>query len=184
VSDGEGPRKPDRVRIGDFTLLVIERGGRLALRLYDRLAPTFTGFRGLEHFPLSPRHRICARFSPYPEPRTIAVGTAIGTSEQATIPGEVAFELDGAVRTLLPIAEEDGLFFVFADATNGVTSYGGGRFLMAGPPDASGQVELDFNKAQNPPCAFTPYATCPRPPRENRLPIAIEAGEIAYSGRH
>ena len=97
----------------------------------------------------------------------------------------VEFVLDGETHRLVAVGEPGApLFIVFADATSGFETYGGGRFLSADPPDAQGRVVLDFNRATNPPCAFTPHATCPMPPPANRLPVAVRAGEKAWGGRH
>ncbi len=183
LSDGEGKRAPDKIHVGDFTFWVIERSGRLALRLFDQQADTLKGFRGLDHFPTDPRYRVTARFVPYGQPRVIPFTTVIQTTVDASIPGEVHFELDGQALSLLPIAEpgEEEFFFVFADKTSGNETYGGGRFLYAGPPGPDGRFELDFNKATNPPCAFTRFATCPIPRRENRLAVEVRAGEKRYA---
>jgi uncharacterized protein (DUF1684 family) len=117
---------------------------------------------------------------PHDEPTTIAVPSIISVTEAMASPGRVTFELGGKPYSLEPVLEpgETRLFFIFRDATSGHTTYGAGRFLYAEPPK-DGRVLLDFNKAYSPPCAFTPYATCPLPPAQNRLPIAIEAGEMS-----
>jgi uncharacterized protein (DUF1684 family) len=114
----------------------------------------------------------------------VEVSTVIETTEEMTAPGEVLFVVDGKELRLTPFVEQGSreLFFVFGDRTNGHETYGGGRFLDAPAPTGE-RVVLDFNRAYNPPCAFTPYATCPVPRRENRLPIRVTAGEKAY-GEH
>jgi len=124
------------------------------------------------------RFRVEARFEPYDPPRTLAFQTAIGGSDAAISPGRVAFDLEGQNLSLEATREpgEDALSFVFGDLTNSNETYGGGRFLDASLADG-GKVILDFNKAYNPPCVFTPYATCPLPTHENKLPVRIEAGE-------
>ena len=121
-----------------------------------------------------------ARFIPHPTPTTSAVPSVIGVTEAMPSPGTAAFELGGKTYRLTPVLEagEDRLFFIFKDGTSARTTYGAGRFLYADPP-RNGEVILDFNQAYSPPCAFTAYATCPTPPSENRLPISIEAGEMA-----
>jgi uncharacterized protein (DUF1684 family) len=185
ASDAE-PGGPDRVRIGDLTLLIIKRGGRLALRLFDDRAKTLETFKGLSYFPVSSKWRVSARLEAYPEPRKVAVSTVIETTEEMTAPGELVFSVDGRELRLVPFAEPGSpdLFIVFADKTNGEQTYGGGRFLSAKLPPEGGAVELDFNRAVNPPCAFTAFATCPVPRKENRLPVAVTAGEKAYGSGH
>ena len=178
---GADPKaEPVRVRVGDVTLTIIDRGGELALRVHDAQAKTRLEFRGIETFPWDARWVVRARFEPFETPKKVAVPTVIGIDDEATVPGALVFELDGAQRRLEPFQEEgdNELFIVFADETNGKETYGGGRFLTAKlKADGSDVVVLDFNRAISPPCAFTPYATCPVPRPENRLRTAVEAGE-------
>jgi uncharacterized protein (DUF1684 family) len=183
IDDGEGERKADEIRVGDFTFKLIVRDGRLAVRLWDDKAESLTGFRGLSYYPIDQRFRVFGEFLAYDKPRKLMLTTVIDTKVEATIPGEVVFEIDGTQHKLLPIAETgaEEFFFVFGDETNGNETYGGGRFVYAKWPKDSGQVEIDFNKAYNPPCSFTRFATCPVPRKENRLPIPILAGEKTYS---
>jgi uncharacterized protein (DUF1684 family) len=178
-----GGAAPDVLALGALTLQVIERGGRLAVRLNDGNSAARREFKGLTWYPVNPEYRVTARFTPYDQPVTMIVPSIIGVDERMASPGFVSFELAGKRLRLDPILEpgEARLFFIIRDATSGRTTYGGGRFLYADPPK-DGRVVLDFNKAQSPPCAFTPYATCPLPPPQNRLPISIEAGEL--SPRH
>lgn len=171
----------DRVQIADrFTLLVLSRGDRLALRLYDAKSPAREQLHAIDSFPVAPTWRISARFEALAEPRTIEQPTVLGTVQPAEVPGTAIFTVDGQDLRLTPILEQTPhgpeLLFVFRDATSGAETYPGGRFLIADMPK-NGTIELDFNRAHNPPCAFTPYATCPLPLPENRLPIRIEAGE-------
>jgi uncharacterized protein (DUF1684 family) len=120
--------------------------------------------------------RVTARLEPFAEGGTVAVPNVLGQTSESPSPGVLLFELAGHSCHLTPIGEPgEGLFIVFGDATNG-----GGRFLSTDPPAADGSVVLDFNKATNPPCAFTPYATCPLPPDGNVLPVAVKAGEKAF----
>jgi len=179
-SDAAGD--PDVVALGDLTMQVIARGERLGIRVKDPQSPARQGFKGLSWFPVRPDYKVSARFVPHPAPVSIAVPTVIGTTETMPSPGSALFELGGQSMRLDPVLEpgEARLFFIFRDATSGRSTYGGGRFLYADPPkEKHGSIVLDFNKAYSPPCAFTPYATCPLPPAQNRLPIAIEAGEKA-----
>ena len=184
VTDRAG--KPDVVTVGRVRLTVIERGGRLAIRARDPESPRRTGFRGLDYFPVDPSLRLEARFEPYETPREVEIPSAQGPPQKALAPGLVRFTLAGAERTLEPTVEsatDETLFFVFSDQTAGSESYGAGRFLYADrPKDGETKVLLDFNLAENPPCAFTPYATCPLPLPRNVLPIRIAAGEMAPAG--
>ena len=121
---------------------------------------------------------------PPPRGTFITVPNILGTVDQSPSPGMAVFTVDGQEYRLTPVLEEGEtrLFFVFADATNRTETYGAGRFLYADPP-TNGSVVLDFNRAYNPPCAFSAYATCPLPPKQNRLPLAISAGE-KRAGEH
>jgi len=184
-----GGAAPDVLSLGALTLQIIDRGGRLGVRLKDMNNPARAGFKGLRYFPIDPRFRVTATFVAQPKPASIDVPTVLGTIERMPSPGYASFTWPAAPGTLpnapgaalrLDAVLEPGetqLFFIFRDATSAKTSYGGGRFLYADPP-VDGKVVLDFNRAYSPPCAFTPHATCPLPPPNNRLPIAIEAGEM------
>jgi len=121
-------------------------------------------------------------FVPHPAGKTIEIADIIGTLNQVPNPGAIEFQRDGKTYRIEALDEgDDELFLVFADRTNGHGSYGAGRFLYAPRPDAQGRVALDFNQSYNPPCAFTPFATCPLPPPENRLDLAVLSGEKAYA---
>jgi uncharacterized protein (DUF1684 family) len=160
---------------------VIERNNRYALRVKHADAPTRTQFSGIDYWPADPAWKIQARFVPHEKGRTIEVANIIGGMDAMANPGVVEFQQDGKTHRIEALDEGEGvLFLVFADRTNGHGSYGAGRFLDAPMPDANGKVMLDFNQSRNPPCAFTAFATCPLPPPENRLDVAITAGEKAY----
>jgi uncharacterized protein (DUF1684 family) len=185
----EGPLKadadgePDLLRVGRLQLFVIQRGDRLAIRVKDPQSPARTGFRGLEYFPASPRYRVVADFVPYDPPKDVAIPTILGTVETMKAPGKVTFTIDGTKLSLEPVLETPDakeLFFIFKDGTSGEETYPAGRYVYTPLPE-NGKVVLDFNHAYNPPCAFTPYATCPFPTKENVLPVSIEAGEKAYA---
>ena len=164
---------------------VIRRGERYALRVKHADAPTRTGFTGLDYWPADPAWKVEGKYIPHEAGKTMGVASIIGTIEPAANPGLVEFQRDGQTHRIEAIDEGDGrLFLVFADRTNGHGSYGAGRFLYAEKPDASGKVVIDFNQSYNPPCAFTAFATCPLPPPENRLDVAITAGEKAYNKPH
>ena len=173
---------PDQLTIGDFTMFVIHRGQRYGIRLKDTQSEYRRSFTSLHWFPIREEYRVVARFVLYDAPRKIAVPNILGEVEEEPSPGYAVFNLQGHEYRLDPVIEEDQLFFIFRDQTSGKETYGSGRFLYADMPK-EGKVILDFNKAYNPPCAFTPYATCPLPPKQNRLPLRIEAGELTY-GHH
>ncbi len=177
--------KPAVVSFGTVSFFVIERGGKLALRVKDSEAERRTHFAGLDYFPIDPAWRIEAAWTPFDQPREIQIANILGQVSPALVTGKAVFERDGKKCELLPIEDEPGgpLFFVISDATSGKETYGAARFLYAEPP-VDGKVVLDFNRAQNPPCAFTPFATCPLPPKENKLPFAVTAGEKSYRGSH
>ncbi|MGH8190284.1 MAG: DUF1684 domain-containing protein [Rhodanobacteraceae bacterium] len=174
--------KPTEVSFGTISFIAIDRDGRKGLRVRDTEAPTRSGFSGIERFPVDPVWRIVAEWRPLDPPFLLATGTVIGTIEQYPAPGRAVFERDGRRHALYPVREAPGdheLFLIFADATSGKETYGAARFLYADMP-ADGTIVLDFNKAYNPPCAFTPYATCPLAPPENRLDLKVLAGEKKY----
>jgi uncharacterized protein (DUF1684 family) len=170
-----------KVTFGSVTMFVIERGGRKALRVRDSEAARRVRFAGLEYFPLDASWRIAARWVPAAQPQTVAVTNILGQVSSERVAGRAIFERAGRRIELVAIDEgsEAPLFFVISDATSGRSTYGGGRHLYAARP-AGDAIVLDFNRAENPPCAFTPYSTCPVPPPENRLPFAVTAGEKAY----
>lgn len=163
---------------GDASFIVIKRGGRLALRVRDALAPTRTGFPGIPYFPIDPAFRFNAKFNAHAPGSKIEIVNILGMVEPMDNPGTVTFEKNGKSFTMEAVDEGDHrLFFIYADRTSGHASYAAARFLYAEYPDAAGNTIVDFNKGYNPPCAFTPYSTCPMPPLRNRLDLAIEAGE-------
>ncbi|MFD0737935.1 DUF1684 domain-containing protein [Lysobacter koreensis] len=166
---------------GKGVATVIKRGDRYALRVKHADAPTRTGFKGIDYWPGGADWKLSGKFVAHPAGKTIPIANIIGTTDETPNPGVVEFERDGKPYRLEALDQGDGgLFLVFADRTSGHGSYGAGRFLDAPKPDAQGRVALDFNQSYNPPCAFTPFATCPLPPPENRLDLAIAAGEKNY----
>lgn len=175
---------PAILRSGSLEWRVIRRNDRLAVRLWDTLAVTRTTFPGIERFPVSLAYRIPARFIPRDPPDTLDIPNVLGTINRTPSPASVEFEYAGRMWRLMTWKDSDdpaNFFTAFGDATNGATTYGGGRFLWIDAPDESGWTVVDFNRAYNPPCVFTDYATCPLPPRPNRFPFVIEAGEKAFS---
>jgi len=179
--------KPSKLTIGTITVIVINRDGRFALRIKDPQAPTRTGFHGLRWYPPNDSYRIRARWIPYNPPKVLDIPTVLGTTTHLPAPGAAEFTIDGQTVRLEPVLEDPKateLFFILRDATSKTTTYGAGRFLYTDLPDHGvaqpGELWLDFNRLINPPCAFTPYATCPLPPAQNRLTVAIPAGEQRY----
>jgi hypothetical protein len=175
--------EPTVVRIGTNLFFIVKRGEKLGVRMKDSEAAPRKNFRGLEYFEIDPSWRVEAKFDPYNPPREVEIPTVLGTVEKDQAPGILSFQLEGKSYRLQPVLERgsDELFIIFADETNGKETYGAGRFLYA-PMPKDGRTVIDFNRAYNPPCVFTPYATCPLPPRENHLPVRIRAGEKAYAG--
>ncbi len=174
--DGE----PTVLELGSLRFYVIERNGRLAVRVRDLESPALREFGGVEEYEVDPAWRFEARFQAYDPPRSIEVPNITGDTARESSPGALVFRHRGAERRLDVLDADDELFVIFGDETNGRETYGGGRFLYTRKPDERGMVVLDFNKAYNPPCVFTSYATCPLPPRQNRLDVRVPAGEKAY----
>ena len=172
----------DELELGSLTMYVIERGGRFGVRVKDKNSPIRKGFKGLDWYPIDEGHRVEARWVSYPSPRPLKVPNVLGETEIMPSPGHAEFELGGQVVRLAGVLQSPQslqLFFILRDETSGKETYGSGRFLYSELPKR-GRVVLDFNKAYNPPCAFTPHATCPLPPKQNWLPVAVRAGEKAY----
>jgi uncharacterized protein (DUF1684 family) len=182
LASDRAPR-PDRLVLGSRQVQVIERSGRLAVRVWDAESPLRKGFQGIETFPPDPRWRIVAEWEAYPAPRAVTVPSVTGSPSSEEAPGRARFTLGGRAFSLEPTLEEGALFFVFKDETARTETYGAGRFLVADLP-RDGKVVLDFNRAYNPPCAFTAFATCPLPRPENVLPVRIEAGEKRITVEH
>jgi uncharacterized protein (DUF1684 family) len=181
-TDAQG-NNPDKLHMGSLTMTIISRGDKLGVRVKDKESKARKEFKGLSYYPIDPKLRIVADFIPYTPPKQSPIPTVLGTTVQEPSPGRAEFMLDGKKLSLEPVIENaDTLFFIFKDSTAGHETYGAGRFLYTDNPH-DGKVVIDFNKAENPPCAFTPYATCPLPPPQNRLAIPIRAGEKKY-GNH
>jgi uncharacterized protein len=175
-------QEPTRVSFGSVDFVVIDRGGHKALRVRDAQADTRAHFAGIDSFAIDPSWRIEARWIPFDPPRTLETMNVVGQLESYPAPGKAVFERDGGEHVLLPVIETPGdeaLFLIFADGTSGKETYGAGRFLYTEPP-GDGRIVIDFNKAYNPPCVFTPFATCALAPPENRLGLRITAGEMQY----
>jgi uncharacterized protein len=171
---------PVTLRFGSLRWFVIKRGDEYGIRLRDLESPRLQAFTGIERYPVDAALRVEARLVPHPVPTDIPITNVLGQTTPTPSPGTLVFRLNGREYRLDAVGEGEQLFILFADATNGEDTYGAGRFLYAAKPGQDGKVVLDFNKSFNPPCAFTPYATCPLPPKQNVLPLAVKAGEKAY----
>jgi len=172
-------RRPPTARLASLRWQVIQRQDLIGIRLRDTADAAIEAFEGIESFPLSLDWRIPARFDRYDPPRPIEVPNVLGQISEQFSPGAVVFEVGGERLRLDVTGNLEGrsLSAVFGDETNGLETYGGGRFLSVDTPDENGRMFIDFNRAYNPPCVFTAFATCPLPSRQNRLPVRIEAGE-------
>ncbi|HEV7397234.1 MAG TPA: DUF1684 domain-containing protein [Pyrinomonadaceae bacterium] len=182
-SDKDNPR----IRTDSLEMYVIVRGDRYGLRIKDSQSAAIRAFHGLNWFPVNTKYRITASWLPYDPPKTTRLSTLIGTSYSQPVPGVAEFMLDGKRYRLEPVIEDPGeakLFFIVRDTTSKSTTYGACRFLYTNYPENGlkqpGKLVLDFNRLENPPCAYTSFATCPLPPPGNRLPIPIPAGEKRY----
>jgi len=186
-ADPDHDKNNPRMTIGTLNMYVIHRGERFALRIKDAKSAALSGFHGLKWYAPNQAYRVTARWIPYAPQKTFTIATLIGTSYPAQVPGSAEFLLHGKTYRLDPILEDPQvarLFFVLRDTTSATKTYGACRFLYTGFPDHGldkpGELVLDFNRLENPPCAYTPYATCPLPPRQNRLPIPLPVGEQRY----
>lgn len=180
--------KPSKLTWRGLTMVVLLRGDRYVLRVKDADTSSRSGFHGLHWYAPDLHYAVEARWIPYSPPHTEKIATVVGTTLSLPAPGVAEFTLEGKILHLEPVLEspnEKSLFFILRDATSQSTTYQAGRFLHAAFPDHGlaqpGTLILDFNQLYNPPCAYTPFATCPLPPDQNRLPVAIEAGEQRYT---
>jgi len=178
VSDEKG--KPTEIRTGTQTFFLIKREERFGIRLKDSNSEARRNFKGLHWYPIDESYRVVARLEAWPEPKELSVPNVLGGNFKMKSPGVLKFSLNGKECALQPVLEDDGtLFIIFGDGSNRSETYKSGRFLYAEKP-VNGEVILDFNKAESPPCAFTPYATCPLPPAGNKLEVEVKAGEKRY----
>lgn len=178
------PDSKDVVSFGRVTLQVIKRQDRFGVRMRDMDSKARREFKGLHWFPIKESYRLTARWVAYSTPRAVPIANVLGQVTDFPSPGYAEFMLNGKTLRLEPVIEVPGdqeLFFIFRDQTSAKETYGAGRFLYTAMPK-DGTVSLDFNKAYSPPCAFTAFATCPLPPKQNRLPVRIEAGELKPAG--
>jgi uncharacterized protein len=170
----------DVLRLGTIRFYHIARGGRHGIRVKDTESPARVHFQGLDYFAPDVSWRVEAKLTP--GPHKVVFETEVGVTEEGMSPGYLEFDRAGAHYKLDGVQEDDELFVVIRDATSGKSTYAASRFVYAKMPGADGMTTLDFNRAYNPPCVFTQYATCPLPPKMNRLKVAIEAGEKSYRG--
>jgi uncharacterized protein (DUF1684 family) len=173
---------PTVLQLGSFSWYIIKRVDNLYIRLRDSQNPFIEEFKGITSFPLDTTWRIKSQFEPHMTTKIINTTTTAGDPSQISSTGAVGFRINGQYYRLdvWPIGKEGKFQTIFADETSGLETYGAGRFIVIEKPQENGQYIIDFNKAYNPPCAFTEFATCPLPPPQNRLPIKITAGEKKY----
>jgi len=185
LRDDTADNGPTLMKSGTLTFTAIRRNDRFGIRVKDPESDARRNFIGLDYFPPNAKYRVEARFEPYNPPKKIPITNVLGMTGDEISPGALVFTIDGQQFRIDPILEQGttDLFIIFKDATAGHETYGAARYVYAHPPKDS-VTTIDFNHAYNPPCAFTPYATCPLPPPQNRLPIRIEAGEKQYAGGH
>jgi uncharacterized protein len=176
-----------RITIGSLNFYAVNRGDKFALRIKDGHSPALVGFKGLHWYPGNSHFVVRAKWIPYNPPKTIKLARMVGAAYDAPVPGAAEFRLDGKTYRLEPVTEDNPpvkLFFILKDTTSTTKTYGACRFLYTPLPpgglDKPGELVLDFNHLENPPCAYTPFATCPLPPRGNRLPIPLPVGELRY----
>jgi uncharacterized protein (DUF1684 family) len=168
---------PTLIEADRYAWFVIRRGDRFGIRLRDYEHPEVKELTHIPSYPVSQKWKVTARLIPFDTVRIVEVATVDGGKELYSCPGRLIFRLGREKCELLPFTENDRFFIIFGDRTNGKETYGAGRFLYSDIQDAENRVILDFNMSYNPPCAFTPFATCPMPPYENLLDIEIKAGE-------
>jgi uncharacterized protein (DUF1684 family) len=181
-SDQSGKAEPTAMQLGSLTFYVIKRGDKFGMRVKDKQNPARLNFKGLAYFSIDLKWRFEAKFEPYNPVKIIPIVNVLNQVSNDTCPGAVVFEIEGKTHRLDALKEDKELFVIFHDETAGKETYGMGRFLYTDMPDSNNNVVLDFNRAYNPPCAFTVFATCPTPPEQNYLPIRVEAGEKKYAG--
>ena len=186
-TDPDSDKNNPHLIVGTLNLYAIRREGRFALRIKDSESPSLKQFHGLKWYSPDEAYRVTAKWIPYTPPKSVTLLTLVGTSYPQPVPGAAEFVLQGKTYKLEPVLEDPAdtkLFFILRDTTSATTTYGACRFLYTALPsnglDKPGELVLDFNRLENPPCAYTPYATCPLPPQGNRLPIALPVGEKRY----
>ncbi len=176
----DNSRQTDTIRFGPVSFFVHYSGPRLAVRVRNQQSALRSNFRGLRWYEPNATYRVTGTFTPYAEVKTVQIPNILGDLEPFTAVGTVAFRLAGTDHTMEAWRSGQRLWFVFRDRTSGRETYPSARFLYT-EAAVDGKVVMDFNFAQNPPCAYNPYTTCPLPPSQNRLAVAIEAGEKKYT---
>lgn len=176
--------QPTILTLGSLSFFTIKRGEKFAVRLKDKESEARQHFSGLQYYPIDTKWRVAAKWVPYNPAKKIQILNVIGMLEDSDCSGAVEFVVEGKTYRIDALEEGEGddkaLFLIFGDQTNGKETYGAGRFLYSDAPDTAGKVIVDFNEAYSPPCAFTTFATCPLPPKQNKLPLRIKAGEKKY----
>jgi uncharacterized protein (DUF1684 family) len=182
-TEGDGPTV---VTSGSKRFQIIKRAGRYGVRVKDAQSEARMNFKGLDYYPIDSKWRVDAKLEPHNPEKKIPITNIVGQTTDEMSPGALVFTIDGQTYRLDPILEQGSTdyFVIFKDETSRDTTYPAGRYLYTSPAGPDGKVVLDFNKAYNPPCVFTPFATCPLPPQQNRLPLRIEAGEKNYKPSH
>lgn len=185
--DADNDRNAPHLTIGTLNMYVIRRAEKYALRVKDAKSPTLVAFHGLNWYAPDAKYRVKAKWIPYNPPKSVTLATLAGTTYAQPVPGAAEFELEGKNYRLEPVLEDPAatqLFFILRDTTSATTTYKACRFLYTVLPthgvDKSGELWLDLNRLENPPCAYTPFATCPLPPPQNRLGIPLPVGEKRY----
>jgi uncharacterized protein (DUF1684 family) len=181
LSDDNAEEGPTVVHVGSISFYVIRRFDKLLVRVKDAQAPAIAAFQGIDDFPVSLDWRVVARYEPYNPPKPVTITNVLGETEEAGAAGAVVFQHGGQTLRIDAFEESGGrLFIIFGDQTNAFETYGAGRFIDTDQAPKDGRVVVDFNKAFNPPCALSAHAVCPLPPKQNRLPLQVKAGEKTY----
>lgn len=173
---------PTVLEYGTLRWFIIKRGEDYFVRLRDLDAPLIKSFKGIDTYPINSDWRIEAKLVPFNPPKKVFIPNILGKIEEDISPGTLVFTKDGKEYSLEALSEGDRYFIIFADETSGSETYGAGRFVYADKADSTGKTIIDFNKAYNPPCVFTKYATCPLPPKQNHLKMKVTAGELVFHG--
>lgn len=180
IYDKDSSGRPHVLAYGSLRWTIIQRDDKIGIRLRDLKSPKLESFKDIDRYPVNTAWKIPAALTT--DKQQIAITNVLGQTSQQRSPGKLSFSIQGKNYTLDALDEGgDDLFIIFGDETSGKTTYPSGRFLSVKKPGPDGHTTIDFNKAYNPPCAFTPYATCPLPPKQNILPVAIDAGEKDFA---
>jgi len=176
----ERGRPADLISYQSTTFFLHYSGPRLAIRVRDQNAPLRRNFSGLKWYPANPAFRVTGQFTPLASPKTVQAPNILGDLEPFAVPGTVSVTIGGKTANMEAWRSGERLWFVFRDLTSADTTYPSARFLYTDAAGPDGKVVMDFNRAQNPPCAYNPWTTCPLPPSANKLAVRIEAGEKRY----